>query len=303
MSAPVAARRRRTFSAFGEVRRMPSEYEIVTHGQNWTVRANRAAPFEQNPSSVPNLWLKCYRDNSPLRVDDWDGFRDPDAVTYRAYVNMQSLAEAHVQGALEAHAARLVTPDWAEVLGRVFSPSRYLFHGFQQIEAYVGYTAPSSYITNAAAFATADFLRRVTIICYRTRELQLAFPGSGIGSRERERFEREPGWQPARRAVEQALVAYDWGEAFTALNLVLAPAIERVLLGTFKQAAGAAGDELGWLLATFLQEDADRRARWSQALSAYAIESDPNNKAVLARWIERWTPAAEEAAAGLVSLL
>ena len=302
MSAPVAPRRRRTFSAFGEVRKMPSEYEIVTHGQNWTMRANRAAPFEQNPSSVPNLWLKCDRDNSPLRADDWEGFRDPDALTYRAYVNMQSLAEARVQGALEAHAERPITPKWADVLGRVFSPSRYLFHGFQQIEAYVGYMAPSSYITNAAAFATADFLRRVTIVAYRTRELQLAFPGSGIGSRERERFEREPGWQPARCAVENALVAYDWGEAFTALNLVLAPAIERVLLGTFKEAARAAGDELGWLLAAFLQEDADRRARWSQALSAYAIERNPNNQAVLARWIERWTPAADEAAAGLASL-
>jgi len=163
--------------------------------------------------------------------------------------------------------------------------------------------APSSYITNAAGFATADFLRRVTILAYRTRELQLAFPGSGIGSRERERFEREPGWQPARCAVEHALVTYDWGEAFTALNLVLAPAIERVMLGIFKEAARAAGDELGWLLATFLQEDADRRARWSEALSSYAIERDPNNEAVLARWIERWTPAADEAAAGLASLL
>ena len=27
-------RPRRTFSAFGDVRRMPSEYEIVTHAQN-----------------------------------------------------------------------------------------------------------------------------------------------------------------------------------------------------------------------------------------------------------------------------
>jgi toluene monooxygenase system protein E len=155
--------------------------------------------------------------------------------------------------------------------------------------------APSSYITNAAAFATADFLRRVTIVAYRTRELQLAFPASGIGSRERERFEREPGWQQARRAVEQALVAYDWGEAFTALNLVLVPAV--------KEAARAAGDELGWLLATFLQEDADRRARWSRALAAYAVERNPENEAVLARWIERWAPAADEAAAGLASLL
>jgi toluene monooxygenase system protein E len=78
-----------------------------------------------------------------------------------------------VQGALEAHAdagndTRL-PPDWVAILGHLMTPSRYLFHGFQQIEAYIGYIAPSSYITNAAGFATADFLRRVSTIAYRTR--------------------------------------------------------------------------------------------------------------------------------------
>ena len=83
-------RPRRTFSAFGDVRRMPSEYEIVTHAQNWTLRQNRAAAFEQNPSSAANLWFLTYRDNTPLQATDWDAFRDPDKLTYRAYVNLQS---------------------------------------------------------------------------------------------------------------------------------------------------------------------------------------------------------------------
>ena len=34
-------RKLRTFSAFGDVRRMPSEYEIVTHAQNWNTRDGR----------------------------------------------------------------------------------------------------------------------------------------------------------------------------------------------------------------------------------------------------------------------
>ena len=101
---PRKPRPRRTFSAFGDVRKMPSEYEIVTHKQNWTLRTNRAAAFEQNPSSAPNLWFLTYRDNSPLQASDWDGYRDPDALTYKAYVGLQSEAEAKVQGVLEAHA-------------------------------------------------------------------------------------------------------------------------------------------------------------------------------------------------------
>ncbi|HEY2696968.1 MAG TPA: toluene hydroxylase, partial [Pseudonocardiaceae bacterium] len=85
-AAPRRTRQRRTYSAFGDVRKMPSEYEIVTNQQNWTMRRGRLAPFEQNPSSAPNLWFLAYRENSPLRADDWDGFRDPDALTYKAYV-------------------------------------------------------------------------------------------------------------------------------------------------------------------------------------------------------------------------
>jgi toluene monooxygenase system protein E len=213
---------------------MPSEYEIVTHKQNWTLRTNRAAAFEQNPSSAPNLWFLTYRDNSPLQAEDWDGFRDPDALTCKAYVSLQSDAEAKVQGALQAHAeagsdAKLPAGSVA-LLGHLLTPSRYLCHGFQQIEAYVGYMAPSSYITNAASFSSADFLRRVTTIGYRTGELQIAWPDSGIGSAERSLWEGHASWQAARKAVEYGLASYDWGEAFTALNLVLAPTLDDVLL-------------------------------------------------------------------------
>lgn len=310
MSADAPARKprpRRTFSAFGDIRRMPSEYEIVTHAQNWTVRANRMAPFEQNPSSPANLWFLTYRDKSALQVDDWDGFRDPDALTYKSYVNLQAHSEERLQGALEAHAAagadRELSADWVGVLARTFTPARYLYHGLQQIEAYVGYIAPSSYITNAAGFATADFLRRVTTIAYRTRELQGAHPDSGIGTNERAIWEDDAGWQPARKAVEYALITYDWAEAFTALNLVLAPTLDHALQISFKEAAKAAGDELSWLLTTYLEADTDRRARWSGALARYAVTQRPANADVLRGWIDRWSPAADEAAKGIGSLL
>ena len=300
-------RPRRTFSAFGDVRRMPSEYEIVTHAQNWTLRQNRAATFEQNPSSAPNLWFLTYRDNTPLKAADWDAFRDPDALTYKAYVNLQADAETRVRGVLEAHAEdgadANLDPAAVTLLGRLFTPSRYLCHGFQQVEAYIGYMAPSSYITNAAAFATADFLRRVTTIAYRTRELQIAWPDSGIGSAERSVWEGHEGWQPARKAVEYALVSYDFGEAFTALNLVLGPTLDDVLLTQLGRAAKGRGDDLTWLLTSFLAEDSRRRGRWSRALADLAVAQRPDNRDVLAKWVGRWAARADEAALGLGTIL
>ena len=300
-------RPRRTFSAFGDVRRMPGEYEIVTHAQNWTLRQNRAAAFEQNPSSAANLWFLTYRDNTPPQATDWDAFRDPDKLTYRAYVNLQSDAETRVGGVLEAHAEAGADADLdpaaVALLGRLFTPSRYLCHGFQQVEAYIGFMAPSSYITNAAGLATADFLRRVTTIAYRTRELQIAYPDSGIGSAERSRWEDHEGWQPARKAVEYALVTYDFGEAFTALNLVLAPTLDDVLLTQLGQVAKARGDDLTWLLTSFLAEDSRRRGRWSRALADLAVAQRPENRGVLAKWVTRWAARADDAALGLGTIL
>ena len=301
MTETPKQRPRRTFSAFGDVRRMPSEYEIVTQGANWTLRQNRAATFEQNPSSAANLWFLTYRDNSPLKADDWDAFRDPAALTYRSYVTLQSDAETKLQGVLEAHADEgadvKLRPRSIALLGRLFTPSRYLCHGFQQVEAYIGFMAPSSYITSAASFSTADFLRRVTTIAYRTRELQIAWPEAGIGSMERAGWEDDDGWQPARKAIEYALVSYDWGEAFTALNLVLAPTLDDVLLTGLGEAARNDGDDLTWLLTSFLAEDSRRRGRWSRALAELAVTQRPGSRAVLGKWIGRWSALADEAAA------
>jgi toluene monooxygenase system protein E len=163
--------------------------------------------------------------------------------------------------------------------------------------------APSSYITNAAAFATADFLRRVTTIAYRTRELQIARPDSGIGTAERSLWEGHEGWQPARKAVEYALVTYDFGEAFTALNLVLAPTLDDVLLTQLGRAAKGRGDDLTWLLTSFLAEDSRRRGRWSRALADLAVTQRPDSQSVLAKWIGRWGARADEAALGLGTIL
>jgi len=301
-------RGRRTFTAFGEVRRMPSEYEIVTHAQNWTTRQGRSAPLEQNPSSAGNLWFVTYREQSPLQAEDWEKFRDPDAMTYRAYVNAQAESEAKIHGVLEEYAdlgadAKL-DPAWIETLGTLLTPSRYYVHGCQQVEAYIGYMAPTSYITNAAGLSTADFLRRVTTIAYRTRTLQLAHPDAGIGtSRERSLWQKHEGWQPVRRAIESVLATYDWGEAFTALNLVILPTLDDVLTRQLGEVAVANGDNLTWLVQRFLAADEQRRGRWSRALADFAAQQRPASGAAVHQWIRRWTPFADEAAAGLGSIL
>jgi toluene monooxygenase system protein E len=161
--------------------------------------------------------------------------------------------------------------------------------------------APASYISNCAVFGAGDLLRRVSLVAYRTRQLADA-TGSSIGRAERAVWERNGAWQPAREALEKLLTAYDWGECFTAMNLVLRPTLDQVLIRQLANAARDNDDDLTWLLLGNLAADADRCTRWSLALARYAIEQRAGNRDVLRRWIDRWTPRAEAAAAGLSQL-
>jgi toluene monooxygenase system protein E len=300
-------RRLRTWSAFGELGRVPSDYEIVTHGLNYTFRKGRAAALESNPTTPMNMWFLTYRDRSPLQADDWDGFRDPDELTYRKYVTLQDEQETVTEGILDEfagvdHDARL-SPEWVQVLATVFTPMRYPTHGLQMCQAYLGLMAPSSYIQTASVFAAADLLRRVSLVAYRARQLQIAHAGAGFVTMERRIWETDADWQPARRAVEQALVAYDWAECLTAVNLVLRPTLEELLLRQLSLVADANGDQLTWLLLSNLAADSDRAARWTAALARYAVAARPENAAVFQRWVDRWVPRADEAAAGIARML
>ena len=299
--------RRRTWSAFGDARRMPSEYEIVTHDTNYTSRKNRDSALEQNPSSVGNLWLMTYRDQSPLTVDDWLGFRDPDAVTYRSYVTGQGHEETVVARILDDYASssrdQTLAPGWRATLATLFAPARFPLHGLQMCTAYFGQIAPSSYITNCAAFGAADLLRAVSLVAYRTRELERAFPELGFGKEERRLWEGHAAWQGTRKAIELALGTYDWAESFTAVNLVLRPTLDDVWLRQLGDVARTNGDDETWLLLSNLQLDARRCRRWSRALAAYALQGRPENAGVFRKWIDKWAPRADEAAAGLATVL
>ena len=305
--AEQTRRRQRTWSAFGDVRRMPTEYEIVTEGTNWTLREGRQAAFQQNPSSPANLWVRTYRDLSPLQADNWDAFRDPQALIYRSYVAMQHEQENAVAGVLDEYSdARHdegLAGSWLDTLQMLFCATRFPLHAAQQVQAYIGMMAPSSYITGCATFAAADLLRRVSLAAYRTRELDLSHPGRGFGTGERALWQDHEAWQPARELIEFALVTYDWAEAFTALNLVILPTLDDILLRQLRAIAHQGGDELAWLLLGNLATDSERRARWSSALAQLALAQRPDNLAVFEKWTGIWAPQADAAAAGLAGYL
>jgi len=120
---------------------------------------------------------------------------------------------------------------------------------------------------------------------------------------ERAIWETEAGWQEARKALELSLIAYDWAECFSAINLVLRPSIEDVLNRQLGGLARRNDDEQTWLLLSNLSLDSERCDRWSAALARFTIDKNPGNREVFRRWIAKWAPRADSAVADLANLM
>jgi hypothetical protein len=302
-----ATRRRplKTWTSFEAERRLPSPYEIVTHGLVHT--KGPAAPLAINPESRGNVWLREHRDAIRLAVPDWDGFRDPDALTYTTYVAQQDDQEVYVEGLLEQfdrerHDERL--PEEALLLlAKALAPSRYLGHGLQMLSAYIQQLAPGSYIEHCAVFQTADQLRRVQINAYRTTQLARTHPDLGFGTGDRTVWETAEDWQPIRRAVELALIEYDWDSALVVTNLVVKPVADILLLELLAAQATQTGARLDGLLLENLALDAERARRWTGALLDFLFAAEPANRGEVQKLLDGFRPLGREMIAAGAALL
>jgi len=288
--------RRKTWSRLGNLGRKPNDYEIVTHNMNHTMGST---PLDMGPDVHGNVWLKKYRNNISLKVSDWDKFRDPDRVTYDSYVKMQDEQETYVDNLLISYTKdnsidERLSSDCLNLLANAFTPCRYLVHAQQMISAYIQQLAPSSYVGNCAAFQVADQLRRVQRTAYRTKQLDNAHPAHGFGSRERGVWEKEPRWQPIRKAMEKLFVVFDWDQALIANNMVIRPICDDLFLNQLAKGARAAGDELDALILENLHRDSARHNRWAMALAKFAIEENSTNRVELRRIARKWHATAEE---------
>jgi hypothetical protein len=288
--------RKKTWTRFGEMKRRPNDYEIVTHNMNHTMGAT---PLEMGPEVHGNLWLKRHRDSIALKASDWDAFRDPDRVTYDSYVRSQDDAETFIDTLLESYTANETTDaglssEALSLLGRVLTPQRYLVHAQMMLTAYIQQLAPSSYIGNCAVFQAADQLRRVQRIAYRTMQLHSEHPVSGFGSAERGIWEKDANWQPMRKALERMLLVFDWDKAFVANNLVVRPVLDALFLSELSAAMRRLGDELDALILENLFRDSQRHDRWTVALTKFLVAEDGNHRTTLREFAGEWTEPVEE---------
>jgi toluene monooxygenase system protein E len=283
----------KTYSHLAALRRVPTEYEVVTSRLLYYVERG----FE---IQVPVAgWYHKYQRGSALRCGDWERFRDPRETTYTKYTALQSEQEAHLAGVIRSfdtadHDPGLDTR-WHATFSATLAPLRFALHGFQMIAAYVGSMAPAGRITITALFQAADELRRVDRIAYRMGQLRRG----GFGDDSRQRWQSDSAWQPLRRAVERALVTYDWAEAVAALNLCLKPMVEALFLGELTRLARRQQDFLVAEMLSSFEEDGRWHRAWSRALFELAFADRAENREVVQGFVDRWYPLARQAADAL----
>ncbi|WP_263355191.1 ferritin family protein [Acidicapsa acidisoli] len=286
----------KTFWHLLSQRRMPTEYELVTSkllcytGEGFTGKR-----FELD---VPlKDWYRRYQEESPLVCSSWEQFRDPRETTYTKYTELQRDKEIFVDGIVEeieltGYDASL-RPEWLHILQRFVAPFRYPGHGFQMIASYFAQMAPSGRIAIVAALQSADEMRRIQRIAYRIRQLQQVYPGFADDSRTL--WQADSMWQPLREVVERLLIAYDWAESFTGLNLVLKPLVDELFMKHLSELAVSEDDYLLGQIFYSLNEDCQWHRQWSECLVRMAIEDHAGNKDTIQRWINRWYPLAARA--------
>ena len=283
----------RTYWHLTGLGRKPTDYDIASTKLLYY-------PERGFETAVPlAAWYRTHQRDCPLTCSDWEQFRDPRETTYARYVDLQRTKEAFIDGVLAAaadtgHDQRLA-PDWLGILSGLISPLRYPVHGLQMIASYIGHMAPSGRIVIASLFQAADETRRIERLAYRMCQLQRIVPGFGADGRDR--WERDPMWQPLRELIERLLVTYDWGEAFVALACVVKPRFDALFTTRLAELARQAGDDAFANVVFSLGEDGRWHRDWNRALLEVALADRRANRAVIEGWIERWTPLAVRAIA------
>jgi toluene monooxygenase system protein E len=294
---PEGVKPLKTWSYLSKSKRVPSEYEVVSTRLTYH-RDDPKRPWNVGLNEPINVWYRKYGIDCPLKHDDWEAFRDPDEVTYRAYNTIQDGQENYVDGLLEHYAKlgddKVYPEEWVKILAGLYAPGRYLLHAAQMASSYLFIIAPSSPIGLCSSFQAADQLRWVQRVAYRTVELANNRPGFGFNEAERQHWEEDAAWQGFRELMEKVLVTYDWGECFTSLCLVAKPAIDEAFFRQFGHVARSRQDTLLGLLAEAALRDGDRSRRWVGALVRFLQEKDGNQKHLDA-WVAKWTPLADKA--------
>ena len=267
----------KTYSYFLNQNRFPNEYEITTSDSLY---------YPNMGFSVPNAiqdWYLKYQGGSALQCKDWNAFYDPSQYTYFKYVSEKVETTYILQGLFEmSRSTRYygdLSSDWIEKLRLLYAPQIYPSHGMQMMISYAGHMAPSSRVVVVCGFQAANEISRIQTISENMEVVISSF--KNLSNNSKTLWESHPIYQPLRKLIEEALIIYDWGESFVALNLCIKPILDEVFLKQFSLEALVNGDHLTSNVASQKHQDSEWQKAWSIDLVQVVLKQNPDFRSTL----------------------
>lgn len=283
----MAVTRLKTWSALSDLRRLPTEYEVVTHRLHY----HAEMPFELDPKAPVVAWYKKYRDDIGLTAQDWNQFRDPRLMVYRKYTESQDDRETFIDVLYEEAKEFSLSSAWVSYLSQTLGVLRFFAHGLQMVAAYQAQMAPSSYVTNCLIFEAGDEMRRVQRVAYHMAMLRRQYPPYAWANGDQTRWETDEVWRGLRELTERLLVTYAWDVSWAALNLTVKPLVDRLWFVHGASLARVNGDNLLAEILSNLYLDTLRHQEWSVALAKFLIADREDNRETIRAIVNEWFPA------------
>lgn len=243
------------------------------------------------------------RAGTSLACADWRAFAGPGARWGRSVERMEAEAEARVaQAVAEAVAGESfagVAPEWLGFLQRNLPVAAFAFNECGRILKSLSERCPWGGVAEGLALQASMQVRQAQSIVLYAADIEQRVGAMPMGT-ARTTWQTDRHWLGVHHFLEQAATCPDWGESLVAVNLCFEPLVGQLLRREVAIGlAHAHGDEVTPIVAETGQREWALTRQWTVAFTAFLL-GDPQhgaaNAALLARWIERQLPVAQQAA-------
>lgn len=232
------------------------------------------------------------KDNTVIVMQDWYRLLDPRQYYYGAWTiarsKQQDAAERNFSFVDRRNMLASISPELRATIETTVLPLRHLEYAANLNNSYISAYGYGVSITQATMMCAMD---RLGIAQYITR-IGLMLDGNSTESLKRAKaaWQNDPVWQPMRELTENMLVTKDWFELFVAQNIVLDGLVYPLLYQSFGNLVSAGGQTGIVMLTEFMTEWFDEHSRWVDHVIKVAAAESAENKAQLARWLQKWQP-------------
>jgi phenol hydroxylase P1 protein len=235
--------------------------------------------------------------NTAIVMEDWHRLLDPRQYYYGAWAIARSRQQEGAERNFSFVEKRsLVSAMPADARNRIVGlllPLRHVEYAANLNNCYIsayGYGVP---ITQASMMCAMD---RLGIAQYITRiGLMLDEGSDGALKAAKTAWQEAPDWQPLRMLCEDMLVTKDWFELLVAQDVVLDGLLYPLVYQGFAADLQAAGQTGFSMLTEFMSEWYEEHVRWTDNVMKVAAGQSPENRALLAEWVQHYQPLVRKA--------